>query len=88
MSFTGSRPYLKDAVVAKNYLSEKELRSLELIVSGYLDFAERQAERGKDAASEAGGYRHGTAEDREGPLPTLLGLRGTCPSVDFGSKDT
>jgi hypothetical protein len=32
-------------VVAKNYLDEKELRSLGQIVSGYLDFAERQAER-------------------------------------------
>ena len=45
MTFTGSRPYLKDVVVAKNYLDEKELRSLGQIVSGYLDFAERQAER-------------------------------------------
>ena len=45
MTFPGSRPYLKDVVVAKNYLDEKELRSLGQIVSGYLDFAERQAER-------------------------------------------
>lgn len=45
MSFPGSRPYLKDAVIAKNYLNEKELRALGQIVSGYLDFAERQAER-------------------------------------------
>lgn len=45
MTFPGSRPYLKDTVVAKNYLNEKELRSLGQIVSGYLDFAERQAER-------------------------------------------
>lgn len=45
MSFPGSRPYLKDVFVAKNYLDEKELRSLGQIVSGYLDFAERQAER-------------------------------------------
>ncbi|HDS11448.1 MAG TPA: cell filamentation protein Fic, partial [Candidatus Wirthbacteria bacterium] len=44
-TFPGSRPYLKDAVVAKNYLNEKELRSLGQLVSGYLDFAERQAER-------------------------------------------
>ena len=44
-SFKGSRPHLSDAVVAKNYLDEKELRSLGQIVSGYLDFAERQAER-------------------------------------------
>jgi hypothetical protein len=45
MSFPGSRPYLKDVEIAKNYLDEKELRSLGQIVSGYLDFAERQAER-------------------------------------------
>ncbi len=45
MTFPGSRPYLKDVVVAKNYLDEKELRSLGQIVSGYLDFAERQADR-------------------------------------------
>ena len=45
MTFPGSRPYLKDAVIAKNYLDEKELRSLGQLVSGYLDFAERQAER-------------------------------------------
>jgi len=45
MTFPGNRPYLKDVVVAKNYLAEKELRSLGQIVSGYLDFAERQAER-------------------------------------------
>jgi hypothetical protein len=32
-------------VVAKNYLNPKELRALGQLVSGYLDFAERQAER-------------------------------------------
>lgn len=31
----------------KNYLNEKELRAMGQIVSGYLDFAERQAERGQ-----------------------------------------
>ena len=45
MTFIGSRPYLADALIAKNYLDENELRSLGQIVSGYLDFAERQAER-------------------------------------------
>lgn len=45
MTFPGSRPYMKDVVVAKNYLNEKELRSLGQLVSGYMDFAERQAER-------------------------------------------
>jgi hypothetical protein len=45
MTFVGDRPYLKDVTIAKNYLDEKELRALGQIVSGYLDFAERQAER-------------------------------------------
>jgi hypothetical protein len=45
MTFPGNRPHLKDVVIAKNYLNEKELRALGQIVSGYLDFAERQAER-------------------------------------------
>lgn len=44
-TFEGNRPHLKDAVIAKNYLDEKELRALGQIVSGYLDFAERQADR-------------------------------------------
>jgi len=44
-TFSGNRPHLKDALIAKNYLSEKELRALGQLVSGYLDFAERQAER-------------------------------------------
>ena len=44
-SFKGNKPHLSDAIVAKNYLSEKELRSLGQLVSGYLDFAERKAER-------------------------------------------
>ena len=34
-----------DVTVAKNYLSEKEMRSLERIVSAYLDLAEDMAER-------------------------------------------
>lgn len=44
-TFQGVRPHLADVVIAKNYLNEKELRSLGQIVSGYLDFAERQVER-------------------------------------------
>ena len=44
-NFAGKQPTLKEAVVAKNYLDEKELRAMGQLVSGYLDFAERQAER-------------------------------------------
>ena len=35
-----------DVVVAKNYLTEKELKSLDRFVTMYLDYAEDQAERG------------------------------------------
>lgn len=45
ITFKGDKPHLQDVAVAKNYLNEKELRALGQIVSGYLDFAERQAER-------------------------------------------
>lgn len=43
--FRGELPTLTEAKVAKNYLNEKELKSLNALVSGYLDFAERQAEK-------------------------------------------
>lgn len=44
-TFKGELPSLSEAKVAKNYLDEKELRGLNQLVSGYLDFAERQAEK-------------------------------------------
>ena len=44
-TFEGSQPTLNEAKVAKNYLNEKELRVMGQLVSGYLDFAERQAEK-------------------------------------------
>ncbi len=44
-TFAGNQPTLREAVIAKNYLNEKELRAMGQLVSGYLDFAERQAER-------------------------------------------
>ena len=45
MIFSGDQPTLREAKIAKNYLNEKELRVMGQLVSGYLDFAERQAER-------------------------------------------
>ncbi len=44
-SFSGDFPTSKDIGVAKNYLSEEELKILNGIVSGYFDFAEVQAMR-------------------------------------------
>lgn len=45
MTFSGEQPALREAKIAKNYLNEKEIRAMGQLVSGYLDFAERQAER-------------------------------------------
>ncbi|SDX81162.1 Virulence protein RhuM family protein [Eubacterium barkeri] len=45
MTFSGDQPTLREAKGAKHYLDEKELRAMGQLVSGYLDFAERQAER-------------------------------------------
>ncbi len=44
-SFEGKRPRKTDIATAKNYLSEKELKELNMITSAYLDFAELQALR-------------------------------------------
>ena len=44
-SFKGDHPTLRDAQIAKNYLSEDELKILNNLVSGYFDFAEIQAMR-------------------------------------------
>ena len=45
LTFKGHQPTLVEAKTAKNYLDAKELRAMGQLVSGYLDFAERQAER-------------------------------------------
>lgn len=42
-SFSGETPTIQDAVIAKNYLTDKELDILNRIVSMYLDYAELQA---------------------------------------------
>ena len=43
-TWTGAMPKKTDAEIAKNYLSQEEVSSLNRIVSLYLDFAELQAE--------------------------------------------
>ena len=42
-TFSGNYPTLLDAVIAKNYLTDKELDILNRIVTMYLDYAELQA---------------------------------------------
>ena len=44
-TFSGDFPTAKDIGIAKNYLTEEELKFLNNIVSGYFDFAEIQAMR-------------------------------------------
>jgi hypothetical protein len=73
--FSGNRPHLKDVVIAKNYLNEKELRALGQIVSGYLDFAERQAERKQIM----------TMEDWARHLDNILTMSGEKLLNDSGS---
>jgi len=42
-TFKGDHPTMADVVIAKNYLSEEELRKLNNLVSGFFDIAENQA---------------------------------------------
>lgn len=42
-AFRGNRPIKSEAVVAKNYLTESEVKNLNLMVSAYLDIAEAKA---------------------------------------------
>ena len=51
-TFSGNQPTLKETKIAKNYLNEKELKAMGQLVSGYLDFAERQAERQQSMTME------------------------------------
>jgi len=46
-TFQGSQPTQRDIAIAKNYLSENELKILNNLVSGYFDFAEIQAMKHK-----------------------------------------
>jgi hypothetical protein len=46
-TFTGEYPTQKDISIAKNYLTENELKILNNLVSGYFDFAEIQAMKHK-----------------------------------------
>ena len=43
-AFSGNRPQKTEVVVAKNYLTEDEVKTLNLMVSAYLDIAEMKAD--------------------------------------------
>jgi len=74
-TFSGNQPTLKEAKIAKNYLNEKELKAMGQLVSGYLDFAERQAERKKVM----------TMEDWAKHLDNILTVSGERLLVGNGS---
>ena len=74
-SFKGDRPYLSDALIAKNYLNQQELHSLRQLVSGYLDFAERQAEK----------HIKMTMADWAGHLDKILTMSGEQLLIGAGS---
>jgi hypothetical protein len=74
-TFRGNQPTLKEAKIAKNYLNEKELRGMGQLVSGYLDFAERQAEREQIM----------TMKDWAKHLNVILASTGEKLLIGFGS---
>lgn len=74
LSFKGRQPTLQEARIAKNYLNEKELRAMGQLVSGYLDFAERQAEREQPM----------TMKDWAGYLDRILTMSGEQLLIDAG----
>ena len=74
-TFSGSQPTLKEAKIPKNYLNAKELKAMEQLVSGYLDFAERQAKREKVM----------TMEDWAKHLDNILTVSGEQLLVGNGS---
>ncbi|MFC0181023.1 RhuM family protein [Thorsellia kenyensis] len=45
--YKGKEPTQKEAITAKNYLSEQELDILNRLVNSYLEFAELQARQGR-----------------------------------------
>ena len=74
-TFKGDIPILSDVVIAKNYLSEEELKVLSNLVSGYFDFAEIQA------------IRHNPMymEDYIKQLDTILSSTGEKVLIDAGT---
>ena len=74
-TFKGDLPVMSDVIIAKNYLTEEELKILNNLVSGYFDFAEIQA------------IRHNPMhmEDYINQLDTILSSAGEKLLVDVGA---
>lgn len=74
-TFSGEFPTRKDVTIAKNYLTEEELKVLNNLVSGYFDFAEIQATR----------HRPMYMNDYITQLDNILGSVGEKVLMDAGS---
>ncbi|MCI8361981.1 MAG: virulence RhuM family protein, partial [Clostridia bacterium] len=74
-TFKGDIPILSDVVIAKNYLSQEELKVLSNLISGYFDFAEIQAIRHKPMYME----------DYIKQLDTILSSTGEKVLIDAGT---
>lgn len=74
-TFSGSQSTFKDALIARNYLDEKELRSMGQLVFGHFDFVEYQAERGLVM----------TMQDWEDHLDCVLTMNGEKLLIGNGS---
>ena len=74
-TFKGDLPVMSDVIIAKNYLTEEELKILNNLVSGYFDFAEIQA------------IRHNPMhmEDYIKQLDTILSSTGEKLLIDAGT---
>ena len=74
-TFSGNIPVMSDIAIAKNYLTEEELKILNNLVSGYFDFAEIQAIR----------YKQMYMEDYIRELASILSTTSGKPLVGAGS---
>ena len=83
-NFKGDYVVKSDVRVAKNYLDEKELTVLNLLVSGFLDFAELQAveERSMTMAEWSAELDHHLSANRR----KLLMGKGTISSKEAIEK--
>ena len=74
-TFKGDIPVMSDVVIAKNYLTEEELKILNNLVSGYFDFAEIQAIKHKKMYME----------DYIRELDSILSTTGEKPLIGAGT---
>ena len=70
-TFSGDKPSLQDALIAKNYLDERELRAMGQIVSGYLTAGGEKLLQGNGSVSHEQAVDKATDEYRKYQQKTL-----------------